>query len=324
MKTISKIDIHHHFFPKIYKAELKKSGQDQLINPSWKKEDSLRLMDEGNISKAYLSLPFAPTYHTSIIEKGIVRECNESAAAIIRAYPDRFGAFASIPYMNIDNCLKEIAYSLDVLNLDGIILYSNTEGEIPYPSDLDDLYSELDKRKAVVFVHPNTSAKKPLLDAPAYKGDIEYYFDIARFIVAQLFNGTLEKYPNIRYILANGGGIVPFYAQRISKPYYLNGKRLRWGRIIKDMSRRKNSGEELLSNLYYETATVLERDFISALKNMVDSEHILFGSNYGENQRNDLNISIDQLILDGILNEPEACAVFSLNAKRLLEEKPHR
>ena len=318
MNAIPKIDVHHHFFPSVYKKELENTGQNQLIDESWTIEGSLKLMDMRNVQIAYLSVPFAPLYGNPLLEQKTVRECNESAAEIISRYPGRFGAFASIPYMSIDNCLNEIDYALETLNLDGIILHSNTRSEIPYCSDLDILYSELEKREAVVLVHPNTTVKKQLTETPAYNGNIEYYFDTARYIISMLFNGTLEKYRNIRYILVNGGGIVPFLSQRISRTYYLKGERLRWGKIISDMKTGKNSGQELLNSLYYETSTVLEPGFISALKNMVGSKHIIYGSNYGENLKNDLNDSLDRVVKDEILNNSETNDIFSLNAKRIL------
>ena len=99
----------------------------------------------------------------------IARECNEDAAKIIADHPHRFGAFALLPLPDVEASIRETAYALDTLKLEGICLLSHTGTRHLGHHDDDELYAELDRRKAVVFVHPlrNEAKNLPVYDYPA-------------------------------------------------------------------------------------------------------------------------------------------------------------
>ena len=75
----------------------------------------------------------------------------------MRKYPDRFGAFALLPLPDVDGALRELEYSIDTLNLDGVVLMSNVEGHYLGDPAYEELFAELNRRKWVVFIHPNNS-----------------------------------------------------------------------------------------------------------------------------------------------------------------------
>ena len=86
-------------------------------------------MDDAGIDVAVLSLS-TPGVHTgdSLKAPALTRRCNEFAAELVQARPDRFSAFACIPLPDIDTALEELAYALDVLRLDGVVLFTNANG----------------------------------------------------------------------------------------------------------------------------------------------------------------------------------------------------
>jgi aminocarboxymuconate-semialdehyde decarboxylase len=63
--------------------------------------------------------------------RGLARRCNELAAELIRERPDRFAGFACLPLPDVDGALAELAYALDDLRLDGVVLFSNARGVYP-------------------------------------------------------------------------------------------------------------------------------------------------------------------------------------------------
>ena len=60
--------------------------------------------------------------------RSLARRCNELAATMMQKRPDRFGGFAALPLPDVDGALDELAYALDVLKLDGVVLFSNSNG----------------------------------------------------------------------------------------------------------------------------------------------------------------------------------------------------
>jgi len=138
----------------------------------------------------------------------------------------------------------------------------------------DPVFDELNRRNAVVFVHP-THCEAPMetnLRAPPFV--VEYVFDTTRAVVNLIFTGTLKRCPDIRLIIAHGGGTVPFIAQRISM---LEGHRHAEG--VTDVI-------PTLHALYYELASTTAGYALRSLQELADPTHILWGSDlpfvYGE------------------------------------------
>jgi aminocarboxymuconate-semialdehyde decarboxylase len=78
----------------------------------------------------------------------------------VQARPERFGGFACLPLPNVEGSLAELSYALDTLKLDGIVLFSNARGVYLGDENLDPVFEELERRRAVVFVHPTQLTKE--------------------------------------------------------------------------------------------------------------------------------------------------------------------
>ncbi len=131
-------------------------------------------------------------------------------------HPARFGSFALLPLPDVDGALEELTYALDILHLDGVGLFSSVNDRYLGDPLFDPLFDELNRRNAVVFIHP-THCEAPEhmgLRAPPFA--VEYVFDTTRAIVNLIYTGTLKRCPDIRFIVAHGGGTVPFLAERIA------------------------------------------------------------------------------------------------------------
>ena len=100
----------------------------------------------------------------------------------------------------------EAVYALDTLKLDGICLLTHAgDRHLGHP-DENELYAELDRRKAVIFIHPlrNQAQNMPAYGYPA--GMTELVLDTTRAVANLLWNGTFGKFPNIRWIMPHGAG----------------------------------------------------------------------------------------------------------------------
>ena len=136
-------------------------------------------------------------------------------------HPGRFGLFASLPLPHVDLALAEIAYAYDVLRADGIGVSTN-EGDIWLGDERNwPMFAELNRRKAVVFVHPAATSNCSAVSR-AYGGELisspwlEFPMNTARAILGLLAKGVTRKYPDIRFIFSHGGGAMPFLLGRIA------------------------------------------------------------------------------------------------------------
>src|ERR1700759_2472606 len=125
------IDVHHHILPEVFwRATNDAHNPVGGITPArWSKESTLSFMDEAEIDVAVTSIS-TPGVHMGDDAKArsLARRCNELSAELVQARPDRFGGFACLPLPDVDGSLRELAYALDVLKLDGVLVFSNAQG----------------------------------------------------------------------------------------------------------------------------------------------------------------------------------------------------
>ncbi len=148
--------------------------------------------------------------------RALARRCNDYAAELIARWPKRFGAFGTVPMGIMQHAVDEIAYSLDALKFAGVSLFASYGEHFLGDARFDPVLAMLDERGAVVFVHPglHPSSAALALAWPAFM--MEYLFDTTRAAANLLFSGALERFPRIRFILPHAGGLVPYFAWRLS------------------------------------------------------------------------------------------------------------
>lgn len=262
-----RVDVHHHVVPPQY-------ADPSLPITVPGTEAQLRSMDGWHIQTAITSLTPRVVLKNLHRLREVARTCNEFQAQMVRDHPLRFGSFALLPLPDIDGSLEEISYAFDVLGLDGVGLFSSVNDRYLGDPLFDPVFDELNRRKAVVFIHPTHCEASEHLQLQAPPFVVEYVFDTTRAIVNLVFTGTFRRCPNIRFIVAHGGGAVPFLTQRISM---LEGHRHAKG--VADVI-------PTLRSLYYEIASTTAGYALRSLQELVDSTHILWGSDlpfvYGE------------------------------------------
>jgi len=289
MKTINKIDVHHHIFPEEYVDTLKEVGVENSLGvklPKWNVQRSLKKMKENGIQRAMVSITAPGVYFPEAesnegFPEELARIANKSIAILIKEYPDRFGGFATIPMLNKDAALDELSYALDELNLNGVCLFTNYNGTYLGHLDFEEFFQELNSRKAVVFIHPTDPGKafKDELGIP--NALIEATFDTTRAVTNLMYNGVLDRYPKIKYILSHGGGTIPYIAWRLAAIQYTkNGKRTAIARTLYDflVRREPSTGLNHLRNMYYDIANVSGTYALKALQSFAGQDHILYGT----------------------------------------------
>ena len=276
MKTLPyRIDVHHHIVPVDYITGLEKIGITNALGrafPEWSAEISLDLMDANGIMTAVTSLSSPGVFFGDVQHSiRLARMCNEISAKLISDYPERFGAFATLTLPDVKVSLNELAYAFDTLKLDGVVLMSNYSGQYIGDKEFKELYAELNKRRAVVYVHPTDPVGGNPLGQEMPTFLMEVTFETARVIFNLLYKGVLEQYPDIKWIFSHTGGVMPYIAWRISLGQF----------IIPDASKTIPKGVLCyLKNIFYDTGLSANPHALSSLQELVEPSQILFGTDY--------------------------------------------
>jgi 6-methylsalicylate decarboxylase len=216
------IDTHHHIYPPRYTtANLQRIIDDSGALPgtaytNWSPRLALEQMDKAGVRSAVVSMT-SPGIWWDNGEQGRVwaRDCNEFGAQMGRDFPGRFGMFAAIPLPDTEGSMREIAYALDTLKLDGIGLLTSYAGKPLGDPSFAPVFDELNRRKVVLFVHPTMSCcgmNIPGVNPPA----IDFSTDTTRTLTSLAYGGTFARCPDIRFIFSHGGGTMPMIVQRVA------------------------------------------------------------------------------------------------------------
>jgi predicted TIM-barrel fold metal-dependent hydrolase len=295
-----RIDLHHHFTPPAY-AEL---GGRGTAADSWSVEKSLADMDAAGITTSIHSNAGTDLGGGEKARR-LARAANEFAAKLSADYPGRFGSFATLPMPDLDGSLAEIAYAFDTLKADGVYLWTSYAGKYLGDPAFDPLYEELNRRKAVIFVHPVRSACCGNVASGVPPAAIEYGTDTTRAIARTVFAGTAHKYPDMKIVWSHAGGTMPFLIER----------------FLFEMRQQEHQNDvpegfvAAVSKFYYDTAQVTHKIPMTALKMLVPMSQIVFGSDFPYRTSAE---HVQGLKGSGVYDAAELAAIDWQNAARLL------
>lgn len=249
------VDVHHHV--------IGKNNPNAASLPPWSMDIDEEAMTRMGITGVLLSLPVAST-------PGQSRGINDFIAGFTAHDPKRYGMLACLPSAHIDAALKEIDYAYGALKADGFIMPTNAGGIYVGDDRMDEILAELDRRAAVVLLHPT----KPGMEMPSlFVGDMsvyEYPHETTRAMMDLIYRGKLRRYPRIRWILSHAGGTIPFIAYRLST-------------VAEEVKASDLSHDEVLAALgalYYDVALSTAPGVFTMLKDLVGTSHIVFGTDY--------------------------------------------
>jgi 6-methylsalicylate decarboxylase len=269
-----RIDVHIHtvppFYTKVMEKEILATGHPL---PTWSPALAIETMDKNGIATGMLS-PMTRVVQDSFSDKSerarkLARQNNDYTQQLVRDYPGRFGHFAALPLPDTDGSLREIEYAYDTLKADGIGLWTSYADKWPGDPVFAPVYEELNRRKAIIFIHSAPPICCRSLQPGVIDSVVEYDFDIARAVVSYLESDSFRRYPNIRFIFPHSGGTLPVLANRVTENL--------------PEKHSEKATEELMDEvkqLYFDVAHATYPAPLSALTKVVPVSQILFGSDY--------------------------------------------
>lgn len=226
----------------------------------WSVERTLAYMDRTGIQMQMLSN----------IPKTLdaLRASNDYAASLVSQFPSRFGLLAALPTDSPEAALIEIErMGTDV---DGFAVTCCYNGVFLSDRRLDPVWAELDRRRAVVFAHPDAYAPASMGRPSAL---IEVAFETARTFTDMLYAGTFSRYPDVRFVVAHCGGALPALSGRL----LLLGHE-RW--IPNPEKITPNEMRTHLRRLFLDRAATCPTTLAAALA-MTSADKLVYGSDCG-------------------------------------------
>ncbi|HXG37000.1 MAG TPA: amidohydrolase family protein, partial [Dehalococcoidia bacterium] len=212
-----RIDFHAHQFPSEFASKFREYYGERagFQPPAWSHEERLREMDEAAVDIELLSCPLAYSYVDEHSPK-LCRLLNDALAESCRKSPERFKAFAHLPFNDMDAALEEMSRAIDDLGFIGVMINSNVGGRYLNTPEFLPFWEEAARRRVPVFMHPTEPPNNPDDEMPVL---IAFEFDTSLSATKLLYAGIYERFPELVLVLGHMGGAMPYLARRIDIGY---------------------------------------------------------------------------------------------------------
>lgn len=313
------IDVHAHCLPPAYREAAQRLGLTSFDGgmpiPGWNPATALDFMDRNQIAVQVLSLASPPVYTLDRHQTAMLaRRANDQIADVTARHPDRFTATAVLPLPDVEATLEAIDYSFDVLGVCGVTLFTQYDGSYLGNNLFEPVFAALNKRRALVLLHPTSPAgvERTALGRPAPL--IEFPIDTTRTIVDLLFAQTLSRYPDLRLVVPHAGAAVPALAWRIARfaddlPVPGRPEGLTATTIMEQIQR-----------LYFDIALSTNTHALAALLTVANPSRILFGSDFPFAPESAARATISELRASPHLDTGMRASIGYRNARQLLRE----
>ena len=323
-------DFHTHFYTSAYLDEiegggyqvklvrdsdghrlLKLDGDYSMIAPGHFDADHvIQHMDRHGVDRQLLSFSI-PGLHVEEPNAGLrlARIVNEALAETVARHPGRLSALAVLPLQNPTASAAELRRAVESLNLRGGMLFSNINGRSLGAPEFQELYAAACALDVPLFIHPTTPHAHDLYAAYRLTPMAGFPFDTSVAALHLVFSGTMAAYPDLKVVLGNLGGTIPFLAGRIDQAYRS------YPEAREQLDRTPS---EYLKDMYYETAGMPDSGALRLAIEFAGVDRVMFGSDFPQQIA---DVDLGMRVIDELgLEETARQRIVGRNATVLLKE----
>lgn len=198
---------------------------------------------------------------------------NDYGASFVKSYPDRFGLLAALPTGNCEAALAEVKRATEKLHADGFAMACCYNGTYLSDPTLGPLWMELNRKSAVVFVHPSVNPNASFGHGQSAAA-LEVVFEMTRTIVDMLCAGIFKNYQDIKFIIGHCDGALPALSGWLS----LIGTET-WIPSLGNITSEEISTQ--LRRLYVDSTAAATVHSLAAALKVVGPDHLVYGSDSG-------------------------------------------
>lgn len=194
-------------------------------------ERRVRELDAAGIDMEIVSYTNPAQYIDKEDAVNIVRAANDALAALIKPYPDRFRAFAALPWSDPQAAADELRRTVREHGFSGTLISGRPQTGNVF---LDDpayypVWEALTELDLPVYIHPNYTTADACKSYYSGLGDqldcvlstygYGWHFEAGLQVIRMILAGVFEKFPNLKVISGHWGEMVPFYLTRLDRMF---------------------------------------------------------------------------------------------------------
>ena len=186
-------------------------------------------MDRHGIDMQVLSCPAQAGLLQGDEALPMVKKLNDRMAAAVQAHPDRYRAFAALPWSAPEAAAAELERAVTELGLSGALLAGRPVREALFLDDpaFSPILETAERLNVPIYVHPGVPVPA-VQDAYYARLDPEVSARLSIFswgwhneagiqVLRMVLAGVFDKHPNLQVISGHWGEFVPFYLSRLDQ-----------------------------------------------------------------------------------------------------------
>ena len=239
----------------------------------------------------------------------IVRAQNEGLAKWVSDHKDRFVALTSVSLQFPDLAAEQLDYGVKQLGLRGATIGGHVNGQSLSDPKFDPFWAKANELGVIVFMHPGGADNIIKEDAWKARGDIGNIIgnplETTYFLTRLIFDGTFDKFPNLKVCGAHGGGYLPSYFQRTEVACDVRGNAM--------CANKKHPREYLRTNIMADTMVLTDEGLRHLVAEMGISQVV-----YGTDNPLNWPVPVEMIVNHSTLTNDQKIQILSGNLMKLL------
>ena len=209
----------------------------------------------------------------------LARDANDQLAGAIKALPDRFAGFATLPTTNPEAAALELERTVVKLGFKGAMISGATDDKFLDEDEFSPILEMADKLKVPIYLHPTTimksvrdiyyTSKNPDVSARFASSGWGWHMEVGIHIVHMILNGTFDKYPNLQMITGHWGEFAPFFLDRMDE------------QIPQEITRLpRNISEYYREHVYITPSGMFTQSLFNCALEMMGADRIMYSVDY--------------------------------------------
>jgi aminocarboxymuconate-semialdehyde decarboxylase len=198
------------------------------------------------------------------------RMVNDGLAQYVAKKPDRFVALGTVPLADGTEAAKELERCVTSLGMKGAEILTNVGGRELSEPEYSPFWKKAEQLGALVVIHPNGFTDAKRLTRFYFNNVIGNPLETTIALHYLIFDGVIERHPNLKILAVHGGGYLPAYAGRIDHA---------WGARSDSHGDLPHPPTSYLKKIYFDSVVFTPHQLAQLIR-VFGADHIVMGTDY--------------------------------------------
>lgn len=287
-------------------------GAQALLQRMFQPESIIEDMDRRGIDLSVVTSSTVlqgTSWAQADVDLSLCQRCNDQSASWMQQYPNRLIGSMVLPLQDMNKAMQEFERASETLKLPVVNVSSSYHGVYLGDATFERFWESVASRGLTVWVHPE-GVNDPWFQQYSLWNSLGQSIEETKCMASMIYGGVMARYPNLKVVMAHGGGYFPHYLGRLDR------NAVNRPDTVKHLAGR--TPRDFLKSFYYDTC-VYDPHVLQALIGLVGTDRLVMGSDYPVGEKDPLS-----WLRQAGLSGDNLLAVAGGNAAKLVESALRR